>query len=266
MKALRALVAAQDAHLPCVLVQIVGVNGSTPRAGGARMLVYADGAIVGTIGGGELEHRLIAEALAALQEGRPRRFAAHLTRDLGMCCGGAVEAFVEPFLPPERLIILGGGHVGAATAMAAAPLGFEITVVDAREQWLEASRFPPGTTRLLAEPDTALDRLPLGPRTAVLVVTHAHALDQRLVEALLPRDLLWLGLIGSKAKVARFRLRLEAGGMDPALFARLQGPVGLDLGAETPEEIAISIVAELVWRRRGARNPPLPFSRAERGP
>lgn len=266
MKALRALVAAQDAHRPCVLVQIVGVNGSTPRSGGARMLVYADGSIVGTVGGGELEHRLIAEALAALGENKPRRFAAHLTRDLGMCCGGAMEAFVEPFLPPERLILFGAGHVGAATAMAAAPLGFEITVVDAREEWLVASRFPPGADLVLAEPDAALDRLPLGPRTAALVVTHAHALDQRLVEALLPRDLLWLGLIGSRAKVARFRLRLEAAGMDPALFARLQGPVGLDLGAETPEEIAVSVVAELIWRRRGARNPPLPFPRAERAP
>ena len=264
MKVHQALIAAQEAGRPCAMVLIIGVNGSTPRSGGARMLVFPDGEIVGTVGGGELEHRLIAQAIEAIREGRPRRFAAHLTRDLGMCCGGAMEAWIEPFRPVEDLVIFGAGHVGAVVAAVAAPLGFRVTVVDARDDLLVAARFPAEVRLSLGEPMGLLDQLPLGPRSYALIVTHAHALDQDLVEALLPRPLAWLGMIGSRAKVARFSLRLRAGGLDPALLERLAAPVGLDIGAETPEEIAISIAAELVRVRRGITRPPTLLATAGR--
>ncbi len=259
MKVFEAAAAAMRAGRPCAMVTVIGVDGSAPRASGSRMLVYADGALEGTVGGGAWEHRLIAEAVDAMRERRPRRVAVHLTRDLGMCCGGAMEAFVEPLRPQEQLVIHGAGHVGAATALLARGLGFAVTVVDERPEWLDAARLP-DIQRVLADPRRVLEELPQGPLAFHLVVTHSHPLDQDLVEMLLPRDLAWLGLIGSRAKVGRFLLRLRAAGMDPALFPRLSAPVGLDIGAETPDEIAVSIVAELVRVRRGVNRPPLPLS------
>lgn len=259
MRVFEAAAAAMRSGRPCAMVTVVGVDGSAPRASGARMLVYPDGSIEGTVGGGAWEHRLIAEAQEALRERKPRRVAVHLTRDLGMCCGGAMEAFVEPLRPVEQLVIHGAGHVGAATARLALGLGFAVTVVDERPEWLNEERLPE-VRRVLEDPRRALDQLPEGPLAYQLVITHSHQLDQDLVELLLPRPLAWLGLIGSRSKVARFLLRLRAAGMDPALFPRLSAPVGLDIGAETPEEIAVSIAAELVRVRHGLTRPPLPLS------
>lgn len=259
MKVLQAAAEAMQSGRAAALVTVVGVNGSAPRASGARMLVYGDGEIVGTVGGGTFEHRLIAQAVEAIAEGRPRRYAVHLTRDLGMCCGGAMEAFIEPLAPVEHLVIYGAGHVGAAVAALARTLGFDVTVVDERDEWLTAGRFP-GCTRLLGDPLRQLDGLPWGPLAYHLIVSHSHALDQDLVERLLPRPLAWLGLIGSRTKIARFFLRLQASGMDPALFRRLSAPVGLDIGAETPEEIAVAIAAELVRVRRRSARPTLALS------
>ncbi|MCB9778007.1 MAG: xanthine dehydrogenase accessory protein XdhC [Alphaproteobacteria bacterium] len=237
----------------CALVTVVGIGGSAPRKSGARMLVHADGTIVGTVGGGVFEHRCIAEALAAIAAGQPRRYAVHLTRDLGMCCGGEMDAYIEPLESRPDLVIHGAGHVGAAVARLAVPLGFRVTVVDDRDDLLAQAVLPDGVERLERDPRRALASLPTGPLAWHLVVTHDHALDQDLVQALLPQPLAWLGMIGSRTKVARFLLRLKAAGMDERLFSRLRAPVGLDLSAETPEEIAISIAAELVAVRRGHR-------------
>ncbi len=220
------------------------------------MLVYADGRIVGTVGGGHFEHKLIAEARGAIAARRPRRFQVHLTRDLGMCCGGAMDAFIEPLLAAPQLVIHGGGHVGQALARLAIDLEFEVTVVDAREDYSDPARFPGGVHCLEGEPERLLPQLPLGPDCYHLIVTHDHQLDQRILALLIDQDLAWLGLIGSRAKIARFFLRLRAAGVDPALFRRVSGPVGLDLGAETPAEIAVSIAAELVRVRRGSTRVP----------
>lgn len=260
MYVLQAAADAMATGRPAALVTVTHVNGSAPRHGGARMVVYGDGQIVGTVGGGAWEHRVIREALEALRARAPRTVRAHLTRDLGMCCGGAMEAFVEPLESTPDLVVYGAGHIGAATARMAASAGFRVTVVDERDELLESADLPAGVRRVEGDPRLLLPRLPTGPRSHHLVVTHDHALDQDLVERLLPEHLAWLGLIGSRAKVTRFFIRFRAAGMDPALFARLSAPVGLDIGAETPGEIAISIVAELVRVRRRAQRPPVPLS------
>ena len=260
MKVLAAAAQAMEQGLPSALVTVIGVQGSAPRHGGARMLVHADGRLVGTVGGGVFEHRVVEQALQAIAEGRPRRYAVHLNHDLGMCCGGAMEAFIEPLERRERLVIHGAGHVGAATARLAHTLGFQVTVVDDREELLQAADLPDGVERIEADSRRILDRLASGPLAFHLVVTHEHARDQDLVELLLPQELAWLGMIGSKTKVTRFLIRLRAAGVDSALFERLCAPVGLDIGAETPEEIAVSIAAELVRVRRRADRPPLPMS------
>jgi xanthine dehydrogenase accessory factor len=260
MFVLQAATEAMAAGRPAALVTVTHVNGSAPRHGGARMVVHGDGSIVGSIGGGAWEHRVIAEALAALATGAPRSIRAHLTRDLGMCCGGAMEAFVEPLESTPDLVVYGAGHVGAATARMAAAAGFRVTVVDERDELLEDAALPDRVNRVEGDPRRLLAQLPSGPLSHHLVVTHDHSLDQDLVERLLPTDLAWVGLIASRAKVTRFFVRFRASGMDPALFTRLSAPVGLDIGAETPEEIAVSIVAELIRVRRRAHRTPAPLS------
>ena len=257
MKVLRAAIAAAESGTPAALVTVIGVGGSAPRAACARMLVYEGGDIVGTIGGGEWERRVIAAALEALDAGRPARFSAHLTRDLGMCCGGAMEAFIEPLDARERLHIFGAGHVAGALAGLAADLEFQVLVYDDRDEWLTEERFP-RAERIVGDPRRHLPMV--SARDRLLIVTHSHQLDQALLEALIDRPYGYLGMIGSRSKVAKFFVRLRAAGVDEALFTRVSTPVGLDLGAETPAEIAVSIAAELIRVRRGRSSPPRSLS------
>jgi len=236
---------------PAALATVILAGGSTPRSSGAKMLVYADGAIVGTIGGGALEHAAIVEARAAIASGRTARIAVHLTQDLGMCCGGQMEVFVEPLQVRVPLVVFGAGHVAHATAPMLCALDFDVTIVDDRDELALPERFP-GCQVHCTDPLAFAEALPPDTARHLLVVTHDHRMDQDLVEVLLPRDFTWLGMIGSRAKVARFLVRYRAAGMDPALFPRLNAPVGLDLGAETPAEIGVAIAAELVQLRRDA--------------
>jgi xanthine dehydrogenase accessory factor len=245
----KALLEAAERGETVALLEVVAVNGSAPRAAGARMLVWADGRQLGTIGGGNLEYRAIEVAKEALRTGQPTRLQVHLTRDLGMCCGGAMEVYIEPQRPVERLVIYGAGHVALPTAKIAKDLGFEVTVVDEREEWNSPERFPE-VRRITTDARGHARALVGDGRTWVLLLTHEHALDQDLLEILLPREWAYLGMIGSRPKITKFFLRLRAAGMDERLFAKLHAPVGLDIGAVTPEEIAVSIAAELVRRRR----------------
>ncbi len=223
------------------------------------MLVYADGTTLGTIGGGALEHRVHAEALEAIAVGAPRRFAAHLVRDLGMCCGGRTEVFIEPLRTKAPMVVFGAGHVAHALMPLLRALDFDVTIVDDRDDLATEERFA-GARVVHADAAEYAESLDADPHAFWLVVTHDHALDQRIVESLLPRSCAWLGMIGSKAKVARFLVRFRAAGLDPALFRKLCAPVGLDIGAETPAEIAVSIAAELVRVRRGTNRVPQPLS------
>ena len=184
MKALRAAILAAEQGQRAALVTVISENGSTPRSSGARMLVREDESIVGTVGGGNFEHQVIKQALEAIQDGRPRRYAVHLTRDLGMCCGGAMEAFIEPIVPRDHLVIYGAGHVGTATAHIASRLeNLDVTVVDDRYDWINPERFPDRVQCIEQDPRRALGALPFGPRTYHFIVTHSHPLDQDLVEA-----------------------------------------------------------------------------------
>ncbi|MFT4621988.1 MAG: xanthine dehydrogenase accessory factor [Myxococcota bacterium] len=244
---------------PAALATVIGVGGSTPRSAGSRMLVYADGSTVGTIGGGALEHRAILQAIDAVGDRRPRRYTTDLRGDLGMCCGGRVEVWIEPLDVREEFVVFGAGHVAAATVPLLHSLDFAVTVVDDRPEWNSADRFD-GCTLHDGDPRSFAQTLATHERTWILVVTHDHGLDQDIVHALLHRPFAWLGMIGSQAKVARFLDRFLAAGLSPDALRRLCAPVGLDIGAETPAEIAIAICAELVRVRRGSRGAPLPLS------
>jgi xanthine dehydrogenase accessory factor len=256
VKVLQAAITAMKAGRPVALCTVVGVDGSAPRHSGARMLVDDEGDIVGTIGGGEWERRVIEAALVALNEGTARRLQAHLTRDLGMCCGGAMDVLIEPLSSVERLHLFGAGHVGEAIAPLARGLGFEVTVYDERDDWLTAQRFPDCT---LVEKDPRRALPSLGARDYAVIVTHSHQLDQDLLQSLIGQPFAYLGMIGSRAKVVKFRIRLAVGGVDESLFERVHAPIGLDIGAETPAEIAVSVAAELVRVRRSHEGPVVPM-------
>lgn len=230
-------------------VTVVRTSGSTPRKAGAKMLVTAD-ASHGTIGGGRVERELVEEARRALVDGRPRLVTRHLGHDLAMCCGGEMQSFVEPMNIPEPLVLVGAGHVHRALAPIAAALGFDVTVADNLDELLSAERFP--GSRLAQSFSPSEWGVRLDARAHVVVATRDHDVDQEVLLALsrLDASLAYVGVIGSVAKLTKFKRRLEARGVDPLFVERLRGPIGLEIGAETPEEIAVAVAAELVSLRR----------------
>ncbi|XXF77119.1 xanthine dehydrogenase accessory protein XdhC [Myxococcaceae bacterium GXIMD 01537] len=261
MEELYAQVAALLAEgRPFVLATVIESAGSTPQKPGAKLAVLEDGTLRGTVGGGAIEHQIIQAALALL--GAPERtrvLETHLTHELGMCCGGRMKVFLEKHGAPARLTVFGAGHVAKELAALARHVGFRVTVVDARPEWALAERFP-GCDVRLADPDDYARALPGGADRYFCVTTHDHPLDQAVVEALLHKPSAYLGVIGSRRKAERFRMRLRAAGADAAAIERLRSPMGVPIDALTPEEIAVSIVGELIQVRRRTRTPKPPVS------
>jgi xanthine dehydrogenase accessory factor len=217
------------------------------------MLVYADGRQSGTIGGGAFEQQVLeaARALLADPAATARLVEAHLTHDLGMCCGGRMKVFLEKVSPPDRLFLFGAGHVGKALCEVALSLGFGVSIADARPEWLNEVRFP-RAERSLGDP-LAYARGPAAQAAGAFacVMTHDHQLDQEVTEALLAAPLRYLGVIGSLRKAERLRSRLAAQGFAPEAIARVRTPMGVEVGAQTAEEIAVAIAADLIAVRRG---------------
>jgi len=231
------------------LATVVRTAGSAPQRPGARLLLLAAGERVGTVGGGAIEQEVLAALAECLRDGRPRWVVRDLGKDLGMCCGGRMEVFVERIASAERLILFGAGHVAEATARAAKQVGFDVTVVDARDELNTEARFA-GCTRILADGAEAVHALKPSAHDWLVIVTHDHALDEEALETYLPLPHRYLGMIGSLRKVYRVLGRIAARGELPSL-EHLYAPIGLDLGAVSPDEIAVSVVAELVALRHG---------------
>jgi len=258
MQILQAAIEAVRGGRVCALVTVVATRGSAPREAGARMLVFADGTSVGTVGGGAVEHTAIREAQAAIAAGSPRLFAPDLGQ-LGMACGGSMDLFIEPLQRPPRLVIFGAGHVAAAVAPVARLLGFDCAVIDPRDDQATEARFP-GCAVRVAEHRPAAEALATDPDTWILIVTHGHGQDLEVLRALVGREWAWLGVIASRRKIATFRQTLLAEGVPEERLGRISSPVGLDIGAETPAEIAVAIAAEWVQARRGAAQDARPRS------
>jgi xanthine dehydrogenase accessory factor len=231
------------------LATVVRTSGSVPQVAGARLLVGQDGQTVGTVGGGAIE-KAVLEALEGCLGGGPARLLSwDLVRDLGMCCGGRMEVFVEPIVPPLRLFVFGAGHVARPTCQLVRTLGFAVTVIDDRAELNTEERFP-GCQRVLAEPAEAAPGLGLCAEDWALILTRAHRLDEEALEVCAYGPHRYIGLMGSRRKIVRVIERLGQRRGLPALD-RVYAPVGLDVGAVTPGEIAVSIAAELVAVRRG---------------
>jgi xanthine dehydrogenase accessory factor len=248
----KTLVAWLDSGAPCALATVVRTGGSAPRHSGAKMLVGEDGRTVGTVGGGALEAAVIEEARAAIRAGEPRFLAYRLQPDLGMACGGSADLFVEPLLPPDRLYIFGAGHVGQALAPLASRIGFSVTVVDDRPELVTPERFPTAV-RLMGQMDPAAwNQLIFDERTFCVVVTRSHQTDTEVVRALLDRTCPYVGMIGSPRKRAALETTLKEAGISEQRIAQLRTPIGEPIEAETPEEIAVSIAAQLIKTRRSS--------------
>ena len=218
------------------------------------MLVFGEGETVGTIGGGALEHTIIDEARGLLGTDNPALAEKNLTQQLGMSCGGGVTILMEPQSYTPRLYIFGAGHVAQPLCQVGALAGFEVTVIDNRPELATEERFPAAAHLRVGEPTEIIEELDFGAAdTYVVVVTYSHALDEQLAAAVLPRAHRFLGVIGSSRKSKLFRKNLNEQGFSPGLVEAMHIPVGIDIAAETPEEIAISVVAQLVEvRRKGA--------------
>jgi xanthine dehydrogenase accessory factor len=334
------------------LAVVVRVSGSAPQRVGAKLLLRRDGRFVGTVGGGVVEAAILADAVRARDGGGPALCTYRLGADLGMCCGGTMEVYVEPvsgedadlfreasrlssigeagafglvvtsddgdlpvgakmlagrqgtmardlvqgplaapvlrdleamlesgeprvaaYIAPggrevelyfepieatERLVIFGGGHVAQPMAQVGKLLGFRVVVVDERPEWANAERFP-DADEIANEPfGDFLFRFEHRPTDYLVIMTRGHEFDQSVLEAVVDKDFQYLGMIGSRAKVKRAMQRLEAAGVVPEFLKRVRAPIGLNLGAKTPQEIAVAIGAELVMVRRGVLHTQVP--------
>lgn len=239
--------------VPFVVATVIGSRGSSPRKVGAKMLVAADGRLVGTVGGGAVESRVIERARRLLQDPEVQRFEWDLGSEEagGMACGGRMEFLLEPFGVHPRCVIFGAGHVGAALEGILGTLGFDRVVVDRREDLLREDRLP-GAETISGDPGVLAREMPLGPRDLCVIVNPTHQDDLEVLRALLQRPVAYIGLMASRRKKAEIWKTLAAEGVDADLLDRVHCPVGLPIGAETPAEIAVAIAAEIIATLRGS--------------
>jgi len=235
---------------------IVNVRGSIPSFKSAKMLVRDDGSIAGTIGGGCVEAEVWQAAREVIASEKPRSLSFDLNQDprydTGLVCGGTLEIFVEPVLSAALLYIFGAGHVALELSKAARNAGFDVIVTDDRETYANRERFPAAREVIVEDFDRAMDRLNPSESSFVVIVTRGHHDDMRVLRCAVQTKARYIGMVGSKRKaITVYRALLEEG-LKPELFDRVYSPVGLDIGATAPEEIAVSILAEIIAIRRGA--------------
>lgn len=250
-----AVADALDRGEPAALVTIVSTTGSTPQRVGAKMLVFGDGRIVGTIGGGCYENDAFGKAREAIVSRRPQLVHYELSDDFaqetGLICGGQMDVYIEPIEPSPELYVIGAGHVGFHLARLAHEVGFKVRVVDDREKFANRERFPHAEEVVTEDIPAWIVKTAIPPHAYVVIVTRGHTNDLDALRALAPRELRYLGLIGSRAKVARIYDELRAHGMPAQSLKNVHAPIGLDIGAVTPQEIAVSILAELIAVKHG---------------
>ena len=254
MSIYRAVSDLEEQNGAGALCIVISSQGSTPRHTSSKMLVYPDGSIVGTVGGGELENRVIAEARQAILDGRPRRLEYNMADpargDPGVC-GGQLEIFVEPLQPKPLLVIVGSGHVGRAVAHLAHWLGFRVAVNDDRPGFCTPEAVP-DADEFYPVPLAELPKhLSITPWTYLVLTTRGVNVDIQGLPVLLDAPAAYIGVIGSQRRWATARKEMLKQGVPEAKLARVRSPIGLELNAETPEEIAVSIMAEIIMLRQG---------------
>jgi len=219
------------------------------------MLIRDDGSSFGSVGGGCVEAEVWSKAGEVIRSGRATLLSFTMTAEDaendGLICGGTVEIFIEPILSDPQLIIMGAGHLGQSIARLAGPLGFQVVVLDDRDSFASRERFPDADKLIIGSFDNGLDQLKIARNSYIMVVTRGHRHDQLATESSLQTDASYIGLVGSRRKIKIVVEKLLEKGLSPDSLRRLYAPIGLDIGSETPEEIAVSVMAELIALRKG---------------
>lgn len=252
---LEAALRAEESGEAAALVTVVSTEGSTPQKAGAKMVVYADGRIVGTIGGGCVEAEMTWRARQVIENRRVEMASYDLTPDQagddGLVCGGRMQVFIEPIESTPTLCIFGAGHVAQPLAHMAKAVGFRVEVADDRVKFANPDRFPEADLLVVDTFTEAAAKMRLGRNSYAVVVTRGHKGDAEALQAALARDLRFVGLLGSRPKMVHVFTDLEERGVPPSELARVHCPLGVEIGASSPEEIAVSILAEMIAVRRG---------------
>ncbi len=254
MSVFQQLAQLEQENRAAALCTIIRSKGSTPRRSGSRMLVYPDGTISGTVGGGELENRVIAQAKDAIQDGKARRLEYNMSDpergDPGVC-GGQVEVYVEPILPKPTLVIIGAGHVGKAVVHLAHWLGYQVVVSDDRAEFCTPEYIPGADKYLPVKMAELPGQIEITPWTYLVLTTRGSNVDVEGLPALLDTPAAYIGVIGSQRRWAVARKQMLENGVPAEKLERVRSPIGLELNAETPEEIAVSIMAEVIMLYQG---------------
>jgi len=237
------------------LAIIIETKGSTPREVGAKMVVGKDGLIAGTIGGGITEAKIIKEAKQALEKGKEKLLTYHLTKeqaalDEGAICGGEMKVFIDILQPKEEVLIFGAGHIAACVSKLAKTVGFKVTIIDDREEFVNQDRFPEADKIIAEETEKALTHLKIALSTYIIIVTRGHLKDEEVLGSVIRSGAAYIGMIGSRKKNATVFQHLEEQGISAQELKKVHAPIGVDIGAQTPEEIAVSIMAEIIQVRR----------------
>ncbi|MFQ5943435.1 MAG: XdhC family protein [Anaerolineales bacterium] len=250
----------QEAGKSVVIATVVRTAGSVPRHEGARMLIHPDGQIEGSVGGGELESRVIEAGLKALKGGPPKslhyEFRDIEQGDVGVC-GGEMEVFVEAVRPSATVVVVGGGHVGSSVAHLAHWLGFRVVVTDDRPEFATPDAVPEADEYILAPLAELTEKIKITPETYVMLTTRGVPIDVDGLPRLLDSKAGYIGVIGSKRRWDTCAQQLAEQGIPDEKLARVVSPMGLELNAETPEEIAVSMLAEIIMLRRGGSGEPM---------
>lgn len=251
---LERLSAAVSGARPVVLATVIDTRRSAPRHAGSKMLVYADGETTGSIGGGEMEARVIEEALRVHSDGKPRLLSYQLADpgrgDPGIC-GGEVSLYLEAYMPASTVFVIGCGHIGRAVVELADWIGFRVVAYDDRPDLADPEAMPAADQVLGGDFTAAIEKEPITSETHVVVVTRNLDVDLGVLPLLLDTQARSIGVMGSATRWRATRKALMESGVAADDIARLQAPIGLELNAETPEEIAVSIISQIVMDRRG---------------
>ena len=245
----QALADVEKNNESAALCTVVKSVGSTPRHVGSKMLVYPDGKFIGTVGGGDLEHRVLDEAWIAMGDGESRLLTytmADPSRGDPGVCGGTVEVFVEPILPPVMVVVIGASHVGKAVVHLAKWLGFRVAVSDDRPEFCTPEAVPGADAYYPVEMGKLAEQLTINKRTYIVITSRGASVDVQGLPGLLEAEPAYIGVIGSKRRWLTTVKGLREGGVPEERIARVHSPMGLELNAETPEEIAVSILAEVL--------------------
>jgi xanthine dehydrogenase accessory factor len=236
--------------IPFVVATVVEASGSTPRKVGAKMIVLPDGRTIDTIGGGKIEAQATTDALDCLERGvsRVAEYELRTTGEhaLGMVCGGDTKVYFEVHSPARTLLVVGAGHISQKLAPIAKLLDMRVVVVDNREALANKEMFPEADEVFVGDQGDVAKLVAIDERTSVVIVTHGHLFDKDALKSVIDSPAGYVGMIGSRAKVRTVMSQLEEEGVDPAALARVYAPIGLDIGGQTPAEIAISILGEII--------------------